>query len=88
MPAFTKGSSSGKEYFKGRHRLEHWYRDNTVYFLTVRCMNRFPAFASEEAKAVFHRQFDKYASEHDFEPWIYTLVDNHYHAEVGRPLTA
>jgi hypothetical protein len=41
MPAFKKGSSSQKEFFDGHRRREHWYRDNTVYFLTVRCTDRF-----------------------------------------------
>ncbi|MGD0139025.1 MAG: hypothetical protein ABSD28_09125 [Tepidisphaeraceae bacterium] len=80
MVSFTKGSSSKKEYFKGRHRLEHWYRDNTVYFLTVRCTDCFPAFASDAAKLIFWRQFEKYALEHHFDVWICTLIDNHYHA--------
>jgi REP element-mobilizing transposase RayT len=81
MPSsFTKGSSSKSEYFKGRHRLEHWYRDNTLYFLTVRCTDRFPAFASESAKAVFWRQFEKYTTEYHFDTWICALLDNHYHA--------
>ena len=26
----------GREYTKGKHRFEHWYRDNTVYFITAR----------------------------------------------------
>jgi len=80
MPHFSKGSSSAKEHFEGRHRLEHWYRDNTVYFLTVRCKDKVPAFKTEAAKTIFWRQFEKYSAEHQFEPWICTLLDNHYHA--------
>jgi REP element-mobilizing transposase RayT len=80
MAEFKKGSSAKKEFYNGRHRREHWYRDNTVYFLTVRCTDRFPAFASEEAKTIFWRQFTKYTSEHHFDVWICTLLDNHYHA--------
>jgi REP element-mobilizing transposase RayT len=75
-----KGSSSKREYFNGKHRLEHWYRDNTVYFLTVRCTNRVRAFASDAAKEIFWRQFDKYTQQHGFQPWVVTLIDNHYHA--------
>jgi REP element-mobilizing transposase RayT len=80
MPPFKKGSSAKKEYYNGHHRREHWYRDNTVYFLTVRCTGRFPAFASKEAKAIFWRQFTKYTHEHHFDVWICTLMNNHYHA--------
>ena len=37
--------------YKGRHRLEHWYRDNQVYFITARCRDKHPAFAMERAIA-------------------------------------
>lgn len=77
---FRKGSSSQKETFEGRHRSEHWYRDNTVYFLTTRCTDRIPAFATEQAKEIFWRQFNKYSVAHGFDVWVCTLVDNHYHA--------
>jgi len=77
---FRKGASTKHEFFDGRHRLEHWYRDNTVYFLTVRCANKFHAFASEAAKQIFWRQFDRYATEYHFDVWVCTLIDNHYHA--------
>jgi hypothetical protein len=80
MPPFTKTSSRTKEHFKGRHRLEHWYRDNSLYFLTVRCTDGLPAFASQSAKDVFWRQFHKYAAEYRFDVWICTLLNNHYHA--------
>jgi len=36
--------------------------------------------ASETAKEIFWRQFDRYASEFGFEPWICSLMHNHYHA--------
>jgi hypothetical protein len=62
-----------------QHRFEHWLADNQVYFITARCRDQFPAFASEEAKAVFWRQFDKYTTEFGFVPWVTSLVDNHYH---------
>jgi REP element-mobilizing transposase RayT len=77
---FRKGSSSQKKFFEGRHRREHWYRDNTVYFLTVRCNDGFPAFASDPAKEIFWHQFEKYAAAYNFDLWICTLLDNHYHA--------
>jgi REP element-mobilizing transposase RayT len=62
-----------------RHRFEHWLADNQVYFITARCRDQFPAFASEVAKAVFWNQFDKYTTEFGFTPWVTSLVDNHYH---------
>jgi hypothetical protein len=55
--AFRKSSYSSREMFDGKHRFEHWYRDNTVYFITARCRDRFPAFASEAAKAIFWDRF-------------------------------
>ena len=58
---FRKSSISSDEYYDGQHRFEHWYRDNSIYFITARCRNRFPAFASEEAKAIFWERFDHYS---------------------------
>jgi REP element-mobilizing transposase RayT len=76
---FRKSSSSSVESFKGQHRFEHWYLDNQVYFITARCRDRFPAFASETAKAVFWDRFEHYCREYDFTPWVTSLLDNHYH---------
>jgi REP element-mobilizing transposase RayT len=64
---------------KGVSRFEHWYRDNTVYFVTARCRDRFRAFASEEAKQIFWDRFDHYTQQFGFEPWFASLMDNHYH---------
>ncbi len=74
-----KTSYSTKERYKQKHRLEHWYVDNQVYFITARCRDKFPAFATEQAKAVFWNRFDSYTSKHLFTPWVTTLLDNHYH---------
>jgi len=77
--AFRKSSYNPREMFDGKHRFEHWYRDNTVYFITARCRDRFPAFASEAAKAIFWDRFLHYAALYGFIPWITSLLDNHYH---------
>lgn len=74
-----KSGSTRREY-KGKHRFEHWLRDNQVYFITARVRAKFPAFASEEAKEVFWEAFDHYTAEHGFVPWVTSLLDNHYHA--------
>src|SRR5437773_3904392 len=79
MNRFRKSSRQRREFTDGRHRFEHWYRDNTVYFITARCRDRFAAFATEEAKAIFWDRFDHYTKLHRFIPWISTLIDNHYH---------
>ena len=78
--AFTRKTrhSTGPLY-KGKHRFEHWYRDNQVYFITARCWDRFPAFAAETAKEVFWDRFTHYTREYRFEPWVVSLLDNHYH---------
>jgi REP element-mobilizing transposase RayT len=76
---FRTSSLSSGEFHDGRHRFEHWYRDNTVYFITARCRERKPAFASEEAKAVFWDRFSHWMSHFGFVPWVTTVVDNHYH---------
>jgi REP element-mobilizing transposase RayT len=76
--------------YQGQRRFEHWYRDNQVYFLTARCRDRYPAFASEEAKAVFWDRFDFYTKEFLFTPWVTSLIPNHYHSlgycKVGKNL--
>ncbi len=80
MSAWTrKTRHSTGPYYKGRHRFGHWYRDNQVYFITARCHDRFPAFASERAKAVFWDRFELYTQEARFTPWVTSLLDNHYH---------
>ena len=76
---FRKSSSSKRETTSGRHRYEHWYLDNQVYFVTARCRDRFPAFASQPAKAIFWDRFDFYTHEFGFVPWVTSLLDNHYH---------
>jgi hypothetical protein len=76
---FRKSSATSRESHKGRHRYEHWYLDNQVYFITARCRDRFPAFASEQAKIVFWDRFDYYTQQFDFVPWVTSLLDNHYH---------
>jgi REP element-mobilizing transposase RayT len=63
----------------GPDPFQHWYRDNQVYFITARCRDGQPAFAGDAAKAVFWDRFMHYARTHQFEPWIATLMDNHYH---------
>ncbi len=61
-----KVSYTKHELYKGRHRFEHWYVDNQVYFVTARCRDRVPAFASEKAKAIFWDRFEHYAQEAGF----------------------
>ena len=79
MRHFRVSTPFAREFTEGRHRFEHWYRDNTVYFITARCRDRYPAFQSEPAKAVFWDRFHHWAKEYGFFPWVTTLLDNHYH---------
>ncbi|KKK78545.1 hypothetical protein LCGC14_2842510 [marine sediment metagenome] len=75
----VKSSASGNVQHKGRHRFEHWYTDNQVYFITARCRDRFAAFASEQTKDIFWDRFAHYAPKCEFTPWVTSLMDNHYH---------
>jgi REP element-mobilizing transposase RayT len=79
MPRFRISTHHHREFTDGKHRFEHWYRDKTVYFITARCRDRFPAFKSEDAKAVFWDRFHHYSREFGFVPWITSLLPNHYH---------
>ncbi len=85
-----KTSRSQNSKYRGRHRFEHWLIDNQVYFITARCKNRFPAFATEEAKDVFWNRFEISTNEFGFTPWATSLLDNHYHTlgylRVGKTL--
>lgn len=77
-----KSRPSEKRYFNGKHRYEHWYRDNQIYFITARVRDQFPAFASKETKAIFWDKHDQYTREFEFTPIVTSLLDNHYH-ELG-----
>lgn len=83
-------SRSESRIYLGRHRYEHWLVDNQVYFITARCRDRFPAFATEAAKSIFWMKFDQYTKEFDFVPWVTSLIDNHYHTigylRIGKDL--
>ena len=87
---FRKSLSTSHERFDGKHCFEHWYCDNQVYFITARCRDRYPAFRSEQAKAVFWDRFTYYTKLHGFTPFVTTLLDNHYHTlgylKVGEEL--
>jgi len=81
---------TGDRVYRGKHRREHWYIDNQVYFITARCRDRYPAFASTQAKTIFWDRFNHYTHQFGFVPWVTSLLDNHYHTlgylKVGRNL--
>lgn len=76
---FRKFSHSKNEHTDGTHRFEHWYRDNTVYFITPKNRGGVHAFASDDAKRIFWARFDHWTAHFGFVPWITTLMVNHYH---------
>ncbi|MEN6449858.1 MAG: hypothetical protein ABFC96_05140 [Thermoguttaceae bacterium] len=65
--------------YNGKHRFEHWYRDNQVYFITARCWDRYGAFVTEAAKAIFWDRFEFHTKQAQFTPWVTSLTPNHYH---------
>jgi hypothetical protein len=79
MAGTHKTSGSSRKTYRGKHRFEHWARDNQVYFITARCHAGFPCFASEDAKQVFWERFTHYTLKHGFTPFVTSLVSNHYH---------
>ena len=79
MSHFRNGSHKREEYFGSKHRFEHWYRDNTVYFITSKVRDGFFAFASDDAKAIFWDRFEHWTQHFAFVPWVTTLMVNHYH---------
>ena len=78
---FRRTTHTGSDHYDGQHRSEHWYRDNTVYFLTARVRDRMPALASEAAKAIFWDRFDHYSKQFGYVPWVTSVLDNHWHGE-------
>lgn len=76
---FRKSSYTKREFHQGHHRFEHWYRDNTVYFITSRTRDGLTAFQTDRAKRIFWDRFNFYAAQHGFVPWVTTLMNNHYH---------
>ena len=79
MGRFRKSSYTSREFFKGKHHFEHWYRDNTVYFLTSKTRGGIHAFQTEQAKEIFWNRFDHHCQEFGFVPWVTSLLNNHYH---------
>ena len=74
--AYTRKSSyTPNATYDGKRRFEHWYRDNQIYFITARCRNKFPAFASEGAQAVSWDRFAHYTRRHGFTPIVTTLMN-------------
>jgi hypothetical protein len=80
VPGFSRSHPSSREHWQGKHRFEHWYRDNQVYLITARTREGAPAFETEEAKAVFWDRFAHYAAVHRFDAWVTSLLVNHYHS--------
>ena len=79
FPNMRKRSYTSNEYVGRDHRFEHWYRDNTVYFITARCRDKFPAFRTDDAARVFWDRFYHYTELHGVIPWVTTLMNSHYH---------
>jgi hypothetical protein len=80
MAQFRKSSYTPNEHFNDQHRFEHWYRDNTVYFITSKVRDGFHAFETDTAKAIFWERFSFYTAAHGFTPWVTTILDNHWHS--------
>src|SRR5262245_56864810 len=78
--AWTQKSDGwNRKRLPGPNPFQHWYRYNEVYFITARCREKYTAFASDSAKAVFWDRFAHHTAAHRFEPWVATLMNNHYH---------
>jgi hypothetical protein len=76
---FRKSSYTTHEHWNEQHRSEHWYRDNTVYFITSRVRDGFPAFQTPACRAIYWDRFHHYTKMHGFVPWVRTLMNNHDH---------
>lgn len=79
MGKFRSSSATDLERYGGIHRFEHWYRDNTVYFITSKVRNGFAAFATRQARSIFWDRFEHWTNEYGLVPWAASLLWNHYH---------
>jgi hypothetical protein len=80
MGKFKKSSATKTHRWKGQHRFEHWYRDNTIYFITSKARDGAHVFRTEHAKRIFWDRFAHWTQEFGFIPIITSLLSNHYHA--------
>lgn len=76
---FRASSYTRNEHWDGRHRFEHWYRDNSVYFITSRVRDGVALFDERACRDIFWDRFTHYTNEAQFKPWVVTLMNNHYH---------
>jgi hypothetical protein len=79
MRKFRKFSHARAERWEGKHRFEHWYRDNSVYFITSKVRDGLHLFARDEPRRIFWDRFAHWTLEAGFTPWVTTLLSNHYH---------
>lgn len=80
MARFRKSSATVTSHvWKGQHRFEHWYRDNTIYLITSKARDGRHVFQSDRAKEVFWDRFTYWTSKYDFCPYVTSLLSNHYH---------
>ena len=79
MARVRKISATQHVWWEGEHRFEHWYRDNTVYFITAKCRDGFPSCESEDAKRIFWDRFTYWTVQFGFVAWVTSLLNNHYH---------
>ena len=78
MGRFRKFTRFSDDYSTGEP-FQHWYRDDSVYFITSRCRDRFAAFDSEQSKAIFWDRFLHWTAHFGFVAFVTTLLNNHYH---------
>ena len=76
---FRKTSYTQRERHAGKHRFEHWYRDNSVYFLTSKVRDGARLFQGLTARELFWARLKKHGDEAGYVPWVTTVMSNHYH---------
>ncbi|HEX8342645.1 MAG TPA: transposase, partial [Tepidisphaeraceae bacterium] len=59
--------------------LRTLYRNNTVYFITSKVRDGLHHFREERAKQIFWDRFTHWSDKYGFEPWVVSLLSNHYH---------
>ena len=79
MSRTDKSNQSKRRTFQNKHRFEHWYRDNQVYFITAKTALGTPVFTTPKACDRFWSAFDHACAIGTFTPWVTTLMNNHYH---------
>jgi REP element-mobilizing transposase RayT len=57
----------------------HIYKDDTIYFITARTVEKEKLFDIEKKKKIFYRTLKNVLERYNYLLYAWTILDNHYH---------